>query len=127
MRTPNNTDFNNPPNHLPGLYSPLAWGSFLLGTGLLLFGKSTNDYDCAVYALAIAGTALMTNNKVARHAAVIGGAMRLCSSALIGTLGFLAQGAALTYAADESTNILATLRNLAEQDPAARRIRSLRS
>ncbi len=93
---------NNQPNPIPGCKSLLYWGSFLLGAGLLLFGRDETDYDRAVYALTIAGTTLLTDNTIARYASVVGGAARICSSARIGMLGIFAQTAALGYAAKES-------------------------
>lgn len=98
-----NFPVNLPPNPTPGLRSPLFWGSFLLGTGLLVCGKNDTEYNRAIYMLAIAGTMLLTKNSVARCTSVVGGAMRLCASAAIGSLGFLAQGAAVTYSVIEST------------------------
>ena len=89
---------------LPGLKSPWFWGPLLLGVGLLLFAQNELEGDLAIYALASAGTALMTDNKTVRCASIFGGSMRVCGSAFIRGLGSLVQGGALVYAAKESIN-----------------------
>ncbi len=65
---------------LPGLNSPLSWGSLLLGAGFLLFGKDEADYNQAIYLLAISGVSLLTTNTPARCTSVIGGILRFSGS-----------------------------------------------
>ena len=94
----------------PGRSSPLFIGSLLLGASLLFFGKDDTDYDHAVGALAVAGTALMTKNTKAHCTAVVGGIVRACSSTRTGLLGLSLQVAALAYAVKEELSAAQILR-----------------
>ena len=91
-------DNDNAINLIPGVRSPLTWMSFLLGTGLLIFGDSTENHDRAIYMLAIAFTSLKTDNPLARGASVAGAALRMVSNGAWGAIGFLMQTGAALYA-----------------------------
>ena len=91
---------------LPGLNSPLCWGALLFGAGFLCFGKDKSDYDQAVYLLAIAGVALLTESAPARYVSIAGGALRAWGSESLRSLGFWGQAAAIGYAVVESTQAL---------------------